>query len=272
VSATRRTGAAWFRRALAAGLGLAAVLLVPGCSDSASRRLVVGMELGYPPFEMKDESGQPAGVSVDLARELARALGRDLVIENIAFDGLIPALKTGKIDLILSSMTRTEERAQSIDFSETYLETGLCLLVGRDSPVKGIRDADQPGRTVAVKKGTTGHAYAAANLKQAKTLVLDQEASAVLEVVQGKVDAFIYDQMSVFKHWQRNQETTRAVLEPFQKERWAIGLRKGSDELREQIDTFLSTFRQGGGFERLGERWLKEQKDAFKKLGVVFYF
>ncbi len=88
------------RRHFASLLGLSLIL---GCKPAGTtRRLVVGMELGYPPFEMMDEKGRPAGVSVDLARALADGLQRDLVIENIAFDGLIPALKTGKIDLILS--------------------------------------------------------------------------------------------------------------------------------------------------------------------------
>lgn len=244
-----------------------------GCGPvDRSRRLVVGMELGYPPFEMTDEQGRPAGVSVDLARGLAAALKRELVIENIAFDGLIPALKTGRIDLILSSLTRTAERAESIDFSEPYLETGLCLLIHQASPVTGPAELDQPGRKVAVKKGTTGHAYASARLRQAEVLVLDQEAAAVLEVAQGKVDAFIYDQMSVFKHWQRNDRTTRAVLEPFQKEHWAIGIRKGNDSLRSEVNGFLAEFRRTGGFDRLGDRWLKEQKEAFQRLHLPFYF
>ena len=82
------------------------------------------MELAYPPFEMRDAEGAPAGVSVELARELGRALGRSVEIENIAFDGLIASLKTGKIDLIISSMTSTEQRAKSIDFSEPYLKRG----------------------------------------------------------------------------------------------------------------------------------------------------
>ncbi len=76
------------------------------------------------------------------------------------FSGLIPALKTGKIDLIISSMTETPERAQSIDFSDPYLNTGLCLLVKKDSPIQGIGDVDRPGVTVVVKQGTTGQAYA----------------------------------------------------------------------------------------------------------------
>jgi len=233
--------------------------------------LVVGMELAYPPFEMTDTSGRPAGVSVDLAHELGKALGKRVVIENTAFDGLIPALKTGKIDLIISSMTATEERARSIDFSDAYLSTGLCLLVKKGAPVTGIRDFDRPGRTVAVKKGTTGHSFAAKNIKEARVLVLDKESAAVLEVVQGKADAFIYDQMSTYQNWQRNQATTTALLVPFQKESWAVGVRKGNDALRIKVNAFLKEFRAKGGFERLGDRYLKEQKEAFKKLGFPFY-
>ena len=164
---------------------------------AAEPPLRVGMELGYPPFEMRDEKGEPKGVSVDLARALAEFLGRPLEIQNLTFDGLIPSLKTGKIDLVLSSMTATEERARAIDFSDPYLKTGLCLLVGSKSEVKSIADLNQAGKTIAVKKGTTGHLYAAKNLKAPKVLVLDKEAAGVLEVTQGKADGFIYDQMSI---------------------------------------------------------------------------
>jgi polar amino acid transport system substrate-binding protein len=248
-------------------------LVLAGVALAAEKdTLVVGMEMAYPPFEMTDTSGKPTGVSVDLAQELGKALGKKVVIENTAFDGLIPALKTGKIDLIISSMTANEERARSIDFSDPYLSTGLCLLVKKGSSIAGIRDLDQPGRSVAVKKGTTGHSYAAKNFKQAKVLVLDKESAAVLEVVQGKADAFIYDQMSTYQNWQHNQSTTRALLLPFQKESWAIGIRKGNDSLRIRVNAFLKEFRARGGFERLGDKHLKEQKDAFKKLGYPFYF
>jgi polar amino acid transport system substrate-binding protein len=233
--------------------------------------LIVGMELAYPPFEMTDTTGQPTGVSVDLAKALGAALGMQVRIENMAFDGLIPSLKTGKIDLIISSMTATAERAQSIDFSDPYLHTGLCLLVRKNSPVQGISDLDKAGMTVAVKKGTTGHSYAGRQLKQARVLVLDKEAAAVLEVVQGKADAFIYDQMSTYSNWQRNPQTTRPILKPFQQESWAIGIRKGNDPLRARINTFLKEYRAAGGFEKLGDTWLKEQKQQFKRLGYPFF-
>ncbi len=251
---------------------LALLALLAGCSHPPANELVVGMELGYPPFEMTDEKGAPSGVSVELARALGKALDRPLRIENMGYAGLIPALKTGKIDLIISSMTATPERAKSIAFSEPYLKTGLCLLVPKNSAAKTIADLDQAGQTVAVKQGTTGQAYAAAHLHQAKVLVLDQEAAAVLEVVQGKVGGFIYDQMSTYQNWKRNAETTRAILEPFQTESWAVGARLEDKELVAKVNSFLSTFRAQKGFEALGDRFLREQKDAFRALGYPFFF
>lgn len=243
-----------------------------GCTRKPHHELIVGMELAYPPFEMTDPQSRPAGVSVDLAHALGDYLHRPVVIENIPFAGLIPALKTGKIDLIISSMTATPERTKSIDFSDSYLKTGLCLLVGAKSQVKTIAEADQPGRTIVVKQGTTGQTYAVQHLKKARVLVIDKETACVLEVTQGKADAFLYDQMSTFKNWQKNADTTQAVLEPFQQESWAIGFRKGDDSLRGLVNQFISTYRAHGGFDQLGDKWLAEQKEAFRARGIPFYF
>ena len=240
-------------------------------AEDKSTPLIVGMELAYPPFEMTDPAGKPTGVSVDLATDLAKSLGRPVVIQNTAFDGLIPALKTGKVDLVISSMTATAEREKSIDFSDPYISTGLCLLLKKGSTAKGIADLDKAGVKVAVKKGTTGHIYATNHLKKAQVLVLDKESAAVLEVSQGKADAFIYDQMSVYQNWQRNKETTQAILEPFQKESWAVGIRKGNDELKAQVNRFIKEYREKGGFDQLGQRYLKEMKDEFKRLGSAFF-
>jgi polar amino acid transport system substrate-binding protein len=193
-------------------------------------------------------------------------------IMDIPFDGLIPALQTGKIDLIISSMTATPERAKSIAFSDPYLQTGLCLLVGKDSPIQSIDDADQAGRTIVVKRGTTGHTYGMDHIKKAQLLVMDKEDACVLEVAQKKADAFIYDQISTYENWQRNPNTTRALLKPFQKEVWAVGLRLDDSARLDTVNKFLKDFKAQGGFEQLGDKYLKDQKEAFRKLGYPFYF
>ena len=246
--------------------------LLPGCGKKASNRLVVGMELAYPPFEMTDERGNPAGVSVDLAKALGEFLGRPVEIQNTAFAGLIPSLQTHKIDLIISSMTATPERAKAIAFSDPYLRTGLCLLVGKSSTIESIADADQRGNVLVVKLGTTGQIYAKDHVKNAQVRILDKEDACVLEVTEGKATAFLYDQISTYANWQRNPAATRAILKPFQEEAWAVGLRQDDTALREQVNAFLRDFKQRGGFDQLGDRWLKDQKEAFRKLGYPFYF
>ena len=258
---------------------LLCLLVLPACgSKSASearnaaraRQLIVGMELSYPPFESLDESGQPSGIGVDLARALAAHLGRELKIENTPFDSLITSLKTGRIDLIISSMTATPERAESIDFSEPYIRTGIAILANAKTDIRGLADLDKPGRIVATKTGTTGYLYARGHFKQATVRVLPEEANCALEVSQGKADAFLFDQMAIFQHGRKYPGTTRALLEPFQREDWAIGIRKGNDELRRQVNAFLVEFRGRNGLEALGEKYLKADKEAFAKMGYPF--
>jgi polar amino acid transport system substrate-binding protein len=174
--------------------------------------------------------------------------------------------------LIISSMTKTAAREQSIDFSEPYLKTGLCLLVNTNVNIESIEQADQPGMSIAVKQGTTGQVYARSHLTKARVLTLDKEDACVVEVIQGKAQAFIYDQMSIFKHWQQHRASTRALLRPFQEERWAIGIRKGDDDLKAKVNAFLKAYRAGGGFDKLGDKYLKEQKEEFRKIGIPFYF
>jgi polar amino acid transport system substrate-binding protein len=234
--------------------------------------LRVGMDLSYPPFETIGPDGQPSGISVDLARALSAHLGRTLVVENIPFTGLIPALKSGKIDLIISSMTATPERAKSVAFSDPYLTTGLALLVPEAGPARSLADIDQPGQTIVVRQGTTGEVFARANVRQAKILTLEKENACVLEVAQGKADAFIYDQMSVFQNARRQPGKVRALLSPLQQESWAVALRPEDAELLAQVNAFLAKFRTDGGFDELANRYLADEKAAFEAQGIPFVF
>ena len=239
---------------------------------AAQKQLTVGMELSYPPFETFNEQGKPSGVSVDLANALGKYLGREIKIENIPFIGLIPSLKTGKIDLILSSMSVTSEREKSIDFSDPYLSTGLCLLINIKSSGNTLEELDVPGNTIVVKLGTTGESYALKSIKKAKVMSLDREATCVLEIVQGKATAFIYDQFSVLRNWQKYPQQTRANLQPFVRENWAMGIRKTDPELKNQVNAFLKSFRAEGGFTQLADKYFQEQQKLFKEQGVPFVF
>jgi len=258
-------------------LSLLALLVLGGFAiqaraDDMGRPLVIGMELNYPPFEMTDASGTPTGVGVDLARALCAYLHRPIDIQNMPFEGLIPALKTGRIDLIISSMTATDERRKSIDFSDPYLNTGLAILAKKSGSIQSIADVDKPGIIIVVKTGTTTADYARDHFKYATVLPLQQDTACALEVVQGKADAFLYDQMSIYQFAKKHPDTTRGLLAPFQKESWAIGIRKGNTDLGTQVNAFLADFKAHKGFDALGDKYLKDDKQAFKEMGFPFYF
>jgi polar amino acid transport system substrate-binding protein len=243
-----------------------------GTLRAEQNELVIGMEMSFPPFEMLDTNGQPAGVSVEMAKSLAKYLQRPVRFENIPFDGLIPSLKTGKIDLAISSMTVTQERSKSIDFSDPYLNMGLSILVNKNSSIQSVTDIDKPNITVAVKKATTGHIYAIQHFHNAKILIFADAPTCATEVAQGKADCMIYDQISIYENWRKFQDSTRAILQPFQSEQWAIGIRKGNEALRTQVNAFLKQFKESGGFNELGNKYFGENKRTFEQLGIPFYF
>ncbi len=253
---------------------LVLMILVGACSPQSQTKdeLVVGMDLSYPPFETIDQNGKPIGISVDIAKALGQYLDRPTRIENIPFAGLILSLQNKRVNCVISSMTDTALRRETISFSDPYLTIGLAMLVGKNSGIGSWTDADQEGKIIAVRQGTTGEIWAKANIKKAKLLSLDKENTAVLEVLQGRAAAFIYDQMSVWQNQQKHPEATVAVLAPIQKEHWAIGVRKNDDELRTRINQFIESFRNQGGFNNLGDTYLKPQKEAFKAQGLEFYF
>lgn len=253
---------------------LICLLLLTTVVFSAEKPLVVGMELAYPPFEMSDKDGNPSGVSVDIIKAYAKYANKDIEIKNIEWTGLIPALKTGKIDLIISSMTITDERKKTVDFTIPYAQTYLSILSPKNSGINSINDLNQKGKKVAVKKGSTGNIYAIKNLKNADILLFDKENTAILEVIQGKADGFLYDQLTVFRNQQKHPDTTKAILKPFQEkpEYWGIALRKDDEELKNSLDEFIKKSKEDGTFNKIAYKHLEDVKKTFDELGIEFFF
>lgn len=251
-----------------------------GCFSSSNKeevkdnKLTVAMELQYPPFEMSDEAGNPVGISPDIAKALGEYLGKEIVIENIAWTGLIPSLQTNKADIIISSMTITEQRAEVVDFSNPYISAGLSLLIAKDSVVTSFADADKAGVVVAVKSGTIGATLAQEQFKNAEVRLFDEVAACVLEVSQGKSDIFIYDVLTVYENNQRNLETTRMNVEPIPGSEgyWGMAVKKGNSELLEGVNSFIAEYQDNGGFNKLGDKYLGYVKSLFDESGIPFFF
>ena len=235
--------------------------------------LTVAMELAYPPFETRDDAGNPAGIAVDFMQDFADQYGYDLVVENTAWDGLIPSLQTGKADCVISSMTITDERAEVVDFTDPYAMAQLAILANAQSGVESVDDLNQPDKKVAVKTGSTGDVYATKNLPEAQIVRLADESACVTEVVQGKADGFLYDQLTIYRNQAANPDTTEAVYIPFQNpEAWGIAVQKGDAELLGQLNEFIAQSKADGEFDRLTEKHLAEEKKAFDEYNFKWFF
>ncbi|MDR2035352.1 MAG: transporter substrate-binding domain-containing protein [Coriobacteriales bacterium] len=242
-------------------------------TDGVKKTLVVAMELAYPPFETKDAAGEPTGLSVDFIKGFGAAYGYEVIIENTAWDGLIASLQTGRVDCVISSMTITEERAQKVNFSDPYAMAQLALLTNCSAGITSIDDLNQPGRSLAVKTGSTGDVFAAKNLPNTEIIRLADESACVTEVIQGKVDAFIYDQLTIYRNQINNPATTTAVFIPFQQaEHWGVAVQQGNSELLAQLNEYIAQSKTDGTFDALTQKYLAEEKATFDTLGFKWFF
>lgn len=248
----------------------------PGSADGSSQenlpRLVIAMDATYPPFEYTNETGEFTGVSVDLGKAIGEHLGRQVEFRNINFDGLIAALKSGSVDIIISSVTANDERRKSVAFSEPYVKTGLALLLSKSSPAQKVEDLNDPARKVVVRLGTTGEQYVRQHLPKATIMALDGDTACVMEVVKGSADAWIYDQISLMNYHARHPDTTRVLLKSLRDEVWAVALRQGEDDLREKVNECILKLRKDGSFARMGDKHLGKYRALMQAQGIPFVF
>nr|MDA3835240.1 transporter substrate-binding domain-containing protein [Spirochaetales bacterium] len=130
------------------------------------------------------------------------------------------------------------------------------------------------GRVVAVKSGTTGALEAQKRLPKAVIRIFEEVAACVLEVSQGKADAFIYDALTVYNNHKNNSNTTRINLEsiPGTDGYWGMAIKKGNTELLARVNSFIKSYQEEGGFSALANTYLNEEKQIFDEAGIPFFF
>jgi len=234
-----------------------------------SKQLRVGFESGYLPFDMTNKSGKYMGFDIDLGKALAKSMGVKWVPVNTAWDGIIPALVTDKFDIIIGGMTITQERNLSINFTHPYIVVGQAVLLNKKhaGTVTSYKDLNDPKYTICSRLGTTGEQAAKKLLPRANYKSYESEAEAGMEVIQGNVDALIYDLPFIEKmQAQHGAGKTIALGTPFTYEPLAIGVRKGDPDFLNFLNNFLVQYRGDGKWQRSYNKWFKST-DWFDKVG-----
>ncbi|MCP5159151.1 MAG: transporter substrate-binding domain-containing protein [Gammaproteobacteria bacterium] len=251
--------------ALVAVLAFFGLNLSPAWADKLEQikkdGLRVCLEPAYMPFEITNKRGEIVGFDPDLAELMAKDLGAPkLELISTAWDGIIPALITDKCDIIMSGMTITAERAQTVDFSEPYMLVGQTVLLRQElaDKVKSYKDLNNKKYKIASKLGTTGEIAAKKHIPKAQYFSYETEAEGVMEAVNGRVDAFIYDSpYNLVANVQRGEGRLVFLDEPFTDEPIGWAVAQGNPEFLKAINGFLAKIKQDGAYAKLHQKWFK---------------
>ena len=224
--------------------------------EAAGGRLIMATNAEFPPYEYHDGDAV-VGIDAEIAKAIADELGMELEIEDIAFDSIIPEIVSGKADMGLAGMTVTEDRMQSVDFSDTYAKASQKIIVTEDSEIASPDDLK--GVIVGVQLGTTGDIYVS-DLEADGTTVerYSKGFEAVQALSQGKIDAVVIDGEPA-KTFVAETEGLKILEESFTDEEYAIAVKKGNTELLEKINGALKTLKDNGPLDEIVAKYIKAE-------------
>lgn len=227
--------------------------------------LRVATEPSFAPFEFQEEgSGEFTGFDMELIRAVGKQAGYKVVISNMGFDALIPALKAKNIDLAIAGMTITEERKQQVLFSDPYYTSGLIIMTRKDNDsIKSIKDLD--GKVVAAQIGTSGEKKAR-SIKNAKIVSFNTNSEASMEVVNKGADASINDAPVVGYYLvQGGDKTCKTVGEKMEAEEYGMAMRMDNIQLQKDINKALAEIKANGEYDKIYKKWFGEEANATAK-------
>lgn len=220
-----------------------------------SGKLVVGTCADYPPYEwhlVQDGEDKIIGFDIDIAQAIADELGVELEVKDMDFDGLIPALSTGKIDMIIAGMNPTEERKQSVDFTDVYY-TQKDALVIKSEDAKDIRSEDDLKKaSLATQKATIQETYLLENFPDAEIQSVPKLNTAILYLVTGKVDAVLMVETVARRYVEENEGLEIADFDVSSTpNESAIAVAKDSADFLEEVNDILDEMEDSGKIEEL---------------------
>ncbi len=243
---------------------LAVVLITFSTSMAYAQKIRVGFGAEpYPPFTVPDASGNWTGWEIELIEAVCREAGLDYELAPTSWDGIIPALISKKIDMIMGSMSITEERLKSIDFTDKYFNTP-AYVVGTKGMKMEATPAGLKGKIIGVQTATTHAAYAAKHYKDSKIKQYQTQDEINQDLIAGRIDATQADSLAMIEFLESKEGKAycdlkgKAIDDPAVLGRGVgVGLRKGSDDLRNKINAAIKAVRANGKYMEITKKYFK---------------
>ncbi|WP_442111448.1 cystine ABC transporter substrate-binding protein [Pseudomonas sp. NUPR-001] len=216
----------------------------------------VGLEGTYPPFSFVDADGKLAGFEVELSEALAKELGVKAKLQPTKWDGILAALESKRLDVVINQVTISEERKKKYDFSQPYTVSGIqALVLTKKKDELNIKSAaDLAGKKVGVGLGTNYEQWLKENVPQAVIKTYDDDPSKFQDLRVGRIDATLIDRLAALEYAKKAKDTS-VTGEAFSRQEAGIALRKGEPELLDALNKALDKLRADGTLAKLSEKY-----------------
>lgn len=224
------------------GLIIFIMILMCGCSKKDENQLVMVTEAGFAPYEYY-ENGEVVGVDVDIAREIAKYLGKTLVVKDIAFDSIINEVKTGKADFGAAGISYSEDRAKNVDFSINYAVSKQVVIVNNNSSITNVNGISN--KKIAVQLGSIADTFVTEKYKNANVVRQKKYLAAIEDLKTGKVDCVVMDELPAKEIVSKN-EGIKILDGSLTNDSYGMVVKKGNKELLDAINTVLQNLKDEG--------------------------
>ena len=237
-------------------------LFIAGCGSNTTNNdkvWRVGTDATYAPFGFKEKNtGKLVGFDIDIITAIAKEEGAEVDIQNLNFDALLPALQSNTLDIAISDMTISEERARSVDFSNPYYIAGSGLVVNTDNTnITSFKDLE--GKRIGVSIGSTG-AEIAGKIPNADVRQFNLIIDAFLELQNRGVDVVINDTpVNEFYVANKGRGIAKVVGEDYDAAPLGIAVKKGNTELLDKINSGLSKIKENGKYREIYKKWFGKE-------------
>lgn len=216
-------------------LVLMLTLLLTGCGKNDDE-LVMVTEAGFAPYEYY-EGGEIVGVDIDIANEIAKELGKKLVIKDIAFDSIVNEVKSGKADFAAAGISYSDERAKEVDFTVNYATSKQVVIVTEDSDISLPEQIKN--KKVAVQLGSIADTYVTENYKDATITRQKKYLAAIQDLKTGKVDCVVMDELPAEEILKENSGL-KILDKELTQDKYGMIVKKGNKELLDSINKVLN--------------------------------
>lgn len=218
------------------------MILMCGCTKKNENELIMVTEAGFAPYEYY-ENGEVVGVDVDIAKEIAKYLGKKLVVKDIAFDSIINEVKTGKADFGAAGISYSDDRAKNVDFSINYAISKQVVIVNNNSSIANVNGISN--KKIAVQLGSIADTFVTEKYKSANVVRQKKYLAAIEDLKTGKVDCVVMDELPAKEIVSKN-EGIKILDGSLTNDSYGMVVKKGNKELLDAINIVLQKLKDEG--------------------------